>query len=79
MLANTEIMLKYLKYPIKIKNNGNKKEISVLGKQFLNSENNYTVPGDPSSAAFIIVLAVISKNSCVELKNVLLAFILCSL
>ena len=69
---HTEIMLKYLKYPIKIKNNGNKKEISVLGKQFLNSENNYTVPGDPSSAAFIIVLAVISKNSCVELKNVLL-------
>ena len=69
---HTERMLKYLKYPISIKSHGNKKTIKITGKQFLAAEKNYIVPGDPSSAAFIIILCAISKNSIVTLKNILL-------
>ena len=69
---HTELMLKYLKYPIFIKNNRNKKIIKIIGKQFLRPEKKYVVPGDPSSAAFLIVLTILTKNSNLELKNVLL-------
>jgi 3-phosphoshikimate 1-carboxyvinyltransferase len=69
---HTELMLKYLKYPIQINNKTNKKIIKITGKQFLKAEKKYVVPGDPSSAAFLIVLALLTKNSKLELKNVLL-------
>ena len=69
---HTELMLKYLKYPIKIKNKKNYKIIKIRGKQFLKAEKKYVVPGDPSSAAFLIVLALLSKNSNLSLPNVLL-------
>ena len=69
---HTERMLKYLKYPISIKNKGRRKIIKIVGKQFLNSEKNYIVSGDPSSAAFLVVLALLTKNSKLELKNILL-------
>jgi 3-phosphoshikimate 1-carboxyvinyltransferase len=69
---HTELMLKYLKYPIKIKNKKNSKIIKIRGKQFLKAEKKYVVPGDPSSAAFLIVLALLSKNSNLSLPNVLL-------
>ncbi len=69
---HTELMLKYLKYPIKIKNKKNSKIIKIQGKQFLKAEKKYVVPGDPSSAAFLIVLALLSKNSNLSLPNVLL-------
>jgi len=69
---HTERMLKYLKYPIQIKNHGKMKTIKIMGKQFLSAEKNYIVPGDPSSAAFIIVLGVLTKNSSVTLHNILL-------
>ena len=69
---HTELMLQYLKYPIKIKNKKNSKIIKILGKQFLKAEKKYVVPGDPSSAAFLIVLALLSKNSSLSLPNVLL-------
>lgn len=69
---HTELMLKYLKYPIKIKNKKNSKIIKIRGKQFLKAEKKYLVPGDPSSAAFLIVLALLSKNSNLFLPNVLL-------
>ena len=59
---HTELMLKYLKYPIKIKNKKNSKIIKIQGKQFLKAEKKYVVPGDPSSAAFLIVLALLSKQ-----------------
>jgi 3-phosphoshikimate 1-carboxyvinyltransferase len=65
-------MLQYLKYPIKIKNKKNSKIIKIRGKQFLKAEKKYVVPGDPSSAAFLIVLALLSKNSSLSLPNVLL-------
>ena len=69
---HTELMLQYLKYPIKIKNKKNYKIIKIRGKQFLKAEKKYVVPGDPSSAAFLIVLALLSKNSSLSLPNVLL-------
>ncbi|MDB4023376.1 3-phosphoshikimate 1-carboxyvinyltransferase [Pelagibacteraceae bacterium] len=69
---HTELMLKYLKYPIKIKNKKNSKIIRIRGKQFLKAERKYVVPGDPSSSAFLIVLALLSKNSSLSLPNVLL-------
>ena len=69
---HTERMLKYLKYPIQIKNHGKIKTIKIMGKQFLSAEKNYIVPGDPSSAAFIIVLGALTKNSSVTLHNILL-------
>jgi len=69
---HTELMLQYLKYPIKIKNKKNYKIIKIRGKQFLKAEGKYVVPGDPSSAAFLIVLALLSKNSSLSLPNVLL-------
>jgi len=69
---HTERMLKYLKYPIQIKNYGKMKTIKIMGKQFLSAEKNYIVPGDPSSAAFIIVLGALTKNSSVTLHNILL-------
>ena len=69
---HTEKMLKYLKYPIQIKNYGKMKTIKIMGKQFLSAEKNYIVPGDPSSAAFIIVLGALTKNSSVTLHNILL-------
>ena len=69
---HTERMLKYLKYPIQIKNHGKMKTIKIMGKQFLSAEKNYIVPGDPSSAAFIIILGALTKNSSVILHNILL-------
>jgi 5-enolpyruvylshikimate-3-phosphate synthase len=48
------------------------KTIKIMGKQFLSAEKNYIVPGDPSSAAFIIVLGALTKNSSVTLHNILL-------
>jgi 3-phosphoshikimate 1-carboxyvinyltransferase len=69
---HTELMLQYLKYPIKIKNKKNSKIIKIRGKQFLKAEKKYVVPGDPSSAAFLIVLALLSNNSNLVLPNVLL-------
>ena len=69
---HTELMLRYLKYPINIKNHGTTKTITIMGKKFLNAEKKYVVPGDPSSAAFLVVLALLTKNSNLELNNVLL-------
>ena len=69
---HTELMLKHLKYPITVKNFNLKKIIKIMGKRLLNAEKKYVVPGDPSSAAFLVVLALLAKNSKLELNNVLL-------
>jgi 3-phosphoshikimate 1-carboxyvinyltransferase len=69
---HTELMLKHLKYPITVKNFKSKKIIKIMGKRLLNAEKKYIVPGDPSSAAFLVVLALLAKNSKLELNNVLL-------
>ncbi len=68
---HTEIMLKYLNANIKVKKSKNKKIISIFGKTPIDA-NDISVPGDISSAAFMIILALISKNSSVTIKNVLL-------
>jgi 3-phosphoshikimate 1-carboxyvinyltransferase len=68
---HTEIMLKYLNANIKVKKSKNKKIISIFGKMPIDAKD-ISVPGDISSAAFMIILALISKNSKVIIKNVLL-------
>jgi 3-phosphoshikimate 1-carboxyvinyltransferase len=68
---HTEIMLKYLNANIKIKKFKNKKIISIFGKMPIDAKD-ISVPGDISSAAFMIILALISKNSKIIIKNVLL-------
>ena len=68
---HTEIMLKYLNANIKVKKSKNKKIISIFGKTPIDAKD-ISVPGDISSAAFMIVLSLISKNSTVTIKNVLL-------
>jgi 3-phosphoshikimate 1-carboxyvinyltransferase len=68
---HTEIMLKYLNANIKVKKLKNKKIISIFGKTPIDAKD-ISVPGDISSAAFMIILALISKNSTVTIKNVLL-------
>ena len=68
---HTEIMLKYLNANIKVKKSKNKKIISIFGKTPIDAKD-ISVPGDISSAAFMIILALISKNSKVNIKNVLL-------
>jgi 3-phosphoshikimate 1-carboxyvinyltransferase len=68
---HTEIMLKYLNANIKVKKSKNKKIISIFGKTPIDAKD-ISVPGDISSAAFMIILALISKNSKMTIKNVLL-------
>jgi len=68
---HTEIMLKYLNANIKVKKSKNKKIISIFGKTPIDAKD-ISIPGDISSAAFMIILALISKNSKVIIKNVLL-------
>jgi 3-phosphoshikimate 1-carboxyvinyltransferase len=68
---HTEIILKYLNANIKVKKSKNKKIISIFGKTPIDAKD-ISVPGDISSAAFMIILALISKNSTITIKNVLL-------
>ena len=68
---HTEIMLRYLNANIKVKESKNKKIISIFGKTPIDAKDIF-VPGDISSAAFMIILELISKNSTVTIKNVLL-------
>ena len=69
---HTERLMKFLNIKFKInklKNGGN--EIVLNGPYEFKSKN-ITVPGDPSSAAFFIVGALIIPNSKIVLKNVML-------
>ena len=66
---HTELMLKFLKYPINIKRTKNFDKILIKGLNQYRSFN-YTVPGDISSASFFIVLTLLSKSSELVIKNV---------
>ena len=66
---HTELLLKYLKLPIKIKSNKDFDFIEVTGLKQFNAFN-YVVPGDISSSAFFIVLTALSKNSKIRIKNI---------
>ena len=66
---HTELMLNFLKYPIKIKRKKKFDKIEVEGlNQFRSFK--YNVPGDISSAAFFIVLTLLSKKSNILIENV---------
>ena len=66
---HTELLLKNLKLPIKVKSKGNYDNIEIKGlNQF--KAFNYDVPGDISSASFFIVLTLLSKKSELLIKKV---------
>jgi len=48
---------------------GKRKIIKIFGKKYLNNMQ-IKVPGDPSSAAFIVALTLLNKNSSIKIKNV---------
>ena len=50
--------------------NKNKNIISINGTSIIKSKN-MKIPGDPSSAAFLVVAALITKKSVITLENVL--------
>ena len=66
---HTELMCKYLNLPIKVKN---KKNYDLIEISKINNirKFNYKIPSDISSAAFFIVLTVLTKNSKITIKNV---------
>lgn len=67
---HTERMLKGMGANINVSQNSeNSNIIEIEGGKPLNSQN-FTVPCDPSSAAFVVVAAIITKNSQVTIKNV---------
>jgi 3-phosphoshikimate 1-carboxyvinyltransferase len=66
---HTELLLKYLKAPIQIKNKKRYDLISIKGTDKINPLN-YKIPGDISSSAFFIVLTILSKNSELLIKNI---------
>ena len=66
---HTERMIEYLDGSIEISESSQEKTIFLKGSK-LSKISSYEVVGDFSSAAFIIVAALISKNSEVLIKNV---------
>ena len=68
---HTERLLGLYGANINITKKGNAKEISIKGVNELNGLD-VSVPGDPSSALFPIVAALICKNSDIIIKNVLI-------
>lgn len=62
---HTEIMLKDFSSDIEI----NKKTISIVGGEIISPEYLY-VPGDLSSASFLILAGLISEDSVIKIKNV---------
>lgn len=67
---STESMLKEFGAEIKVeKNKKGESKIFVSGSSFIKA-NNIKVPGDPSSAAFIVVAALITKKSSILIKDV---------
>ena len=65
--THTEIMLKNLKVPIKIR------KLKIMITYKLKSKEvptSYNIPGDISSSAFFLVLTILSKNSELLIKNI---------
>lgn len=66
---HTEQLLRSLNYPIKVNKINNIDKISISGlSQFKSFK--HIIPGDISSAAFFIVLTILSNNSEMIIKNV---------
>jgi 3-phosphoshikimate 1-carboxyvinyltransferase len=68
---HSELMLKYLGADIEIKKSSEGKQISIKGFPKLVAKD-VRVPADPSSAAFLVVAAIITNNSHLVIKNVLI-------
>ena len=66
---HTELLFKYLKVPIKIKKTKKYDFINIINPKKINAFN-YNIPGDISSSAFFMVLAILSENSKLLIKNI---------
>ena len=66
---HTEILLKHLKIPIKIKKKNYYDYFEINGEANFKSFN-YNIPGDISSSSFFIVLTLLSEKSKLVIKNV---------
>ncbi len=66
---HTELMLKFLKYPLKVQTKKNIDKINIKGlHQFKAFQ--YEIPGDISSSAFFIVLTLLTFKAKVIIRNV---------
>ena len=68
---HTENMLKSMGYNIKVKENKSHRFIEMRNNKELENIN-YNVPGDPSSAAFLITAACLKVGSKLTVKNILI-------
>lgn len=68
---HTENMLKAFGADVSVKKTGHGQKVSVTGPVTLKAAN-VTVPGDPSSAAFLIVAALITPGSELTIENVMM-------
>jgi len=66
---HSELLCKYLKLPVNIKNKKNFDIIKVSNANIVKPLN-YKIPSDISSSAFFIVLTALNKNSQIIIKNV---------
>jgi len=66
---HTEIMLKLFEANIEIKKINQNNHIFIRGNKELKPKN-ISIPSDLSSAAFLIVAALINENSKIEMKNI---------
>ncbi len=66
---HTELLAKYLKLPLQIKEKKNYDLIKISKVKKI-SRLNYQIPSDISSSAFFIILTLLSKNSKLIIKNV---------
>ena len=66
---HTELLLKSLGFPIKVKKNKNFDFIEINGQNDFRGFN-YNIPGDISSSAFFLVLTLLSKESKLKIMNV---------
>ncbi len=66
---HSEIMMRYLGLDIKLEDFESGTKISYNGLQEFDAKD-FTIPGDISSAAFVIVAALLIKNSKITIKNV---------
>ncbi len=66
---HTELLSKYLKLPIKVKNKKNHDLIKIQKIKKIKPIN-YEIPSDISSSAFFIVLTALTRNSKLLIKNV---------
>ncbi len=61
-----ELLLSYLKYPIKMNN----KQILIKGNHKISNNLNINLPGDISSASFLIAAAILLKDSNLIIRNI---------